>query len=147
MNCRGFAESVLACHQPLHELKVARVKAQRGIHPNLHNVQQFFKRDAVYATAYRGKGCQTIVVGHEVGHMFGCRHNREIAGTSNRPIGCYEYGKLISGGYVSIMAYTTTDYTTRINYFSSPDLYAPNDQPTGTTTEDCRRAHRERKAP
>ena len=42
----------------------------------------------------------------QIGHMFGVQHNREIARTG--PIssldGGYEYGNLIDGGYVSIMA-------------------------------------------
>jgi hypothetical protein len=51
-----------------------------------------------------GKGCQTIVVAHEIGHMFGAHHNREIVPPEGRPIEGFEYGYLIEGGYVTIMA-------------------------------------------
>jgi hypothetical protein len=62
-----------------------------------------------YLNAYRngrafgwvGKGCQTIVTGHEVGHNFGANHNREIADSG---VEGFEYGYLIQGGYATIMA-------------------------------------------
>jgi hypothetical protein len=95
--------------------------------------------------------------------MFGAYHNRERGAFG--PIGGYEFGNLIEGGYVSIMSYekvyknifadhadkfvfrvryTTTGFTTRINYFSSPDL-TYSGVATGDKKNDVRRAHRERK--
>ena len=49
------------------------------------------------------KNCHRAVTPHEIGHMFGAAHNKEISG-SFAPNGGYEYGHLIPGGYVSIMA-------------------------------------------
>ena len=63
-----------------------------------------------YLNAYRyktfsfglvGKGCPTVVTGHEVGHMFGALHNKEISSGADQG---FEYGYLIPGGYASIMA-------------------------------------------
>jgi hypothetical protein len=54
-----------------------------------------------YAFGWVGKGCQTIVTGHEVGHNFGAYHNKEISSGANEG---FEYGYLIEGGYASIMA-------------------------------------------
>ncbi len=48
------------------------------------------------------KGCQNIVVAHEVGHMFGAAHNKEKA--SFTPDGEYAYGLHIPPKYVSVMA-------------------------------------------
>jgi hypothetical protein len=54
-----------------------------------------------YSFGWVGKGCQTVVTGHEVGHNFGATHNREI---SSSGVEGFEYGYLIPGGYASIMA-------------------------------------------
>jgi hypothetical protein len=54
-----------------------------------------------YAYGWVGKGCQTIVTGHEVGHNFGAYHNKEISSGADEG---FEYGYLIEGGYASIMA-------------------------------------------
>ena len=49
------------------------------------------------------KNCHQAVTPHEIGHMFGAAHNKEIS-TNFVPNGGFEYGALIPGGYVSVMA-------------------------------------------
>ena len=67
-----------------------------------------------------GKNCQTVVTGHEVGHMFGAAHNEEVSNWI--PKEGFEYGSLIEGGYVSIMGYSDSWHRKRISYFSSPEV-------------------------
>ena len=87
------------------------------------------------------KNCQRIVAAHEVGHMFGCAHNR--GKHSFTPDGGYEYGNLMKDaagkGYVTVMAYKDTDagYTIRSYKFSSPDLLIQG-EPTGSANTDVR---------
>ena len=57
------------------------------------------------------------------------KHNASQDITNFTPNGGYEYGYHITGGYVTIMAYTATGFTKRIAYFSSPVL-----QHNGKTT-------------
>ena len=51
------------------------------------------------------KNCQRIVAAHEIGHMFGCAHNR--GKNSFTPENGYEYGNLLKDaqgkGYVTVM--------------------------------------------
>lgn len=66
------------------------------------------------------------VLSHELGHNFGCAHDRENAGTSG---GIYDYSygfraeeSLVEGGtgrVRTIMSYTPG---TRVRYFSNPDI-------------------------
>ena len=49
------------------------------------------------------KNCHQAVTPHEIGHMFGAAHNKEIS-ASFAPNGGFEYGFLIPGGYISVMA-------------------------------------------
>ena len=59
---------------------------------------------------------------HEVGHLFGCRHNRETFkdGGHNNETG---YGYLVNGTrYHTTMAYETRSHDIWIPYFSSKDL-------------------------
>ncbi len=55
-----------------------------------------------YSFGWVAKGCQETVTPHEIGHMFGCAHNKEIS--SWTPVGGFAYGKRITGGYATIMA-------------------------------------------
>ena len=87
------------------------------------------------------KNCQRIVAAHEVGHMFGCAHNR--GKNSFDPDGGYEYGNLLKDandkGYVTVMAYkdTANGYTIRSYKFSSPDLLIQG-VPTGSADTDVK---------
>jgi hypothetical protein len=40
--------------------------------------------------------------GHEIGHMYGCQHNRE-APVSKKELYSYGYGKLFAKGFRTIM--------------------------------------------
>ena len=67
-----------------------------------------------------------------ISHNFGLQPDPQDI-TSFTPNGGYEYGYHMPGGYVTIMAYTATGFTTRVAYFSSPDLFYGDDNiPTGT---------------
>jgi len=72
-------------------------------------------------------------VGHELGHNFGAHHDTRVASNN---IFSYGHGQLIekgsaSTGYNSIMAYGTTGYRRKANYYSNPDVIFPG---TGTPT-------------
>ena len=71
--------------------------------------------------------------GHELGHNFGATHNPEVS--TNSYFG-YGHGHLIeagtaSTGYRTILAYTASGHSTRVNYYSNPSVIYP---PTGTST-------------
>ena len=59
---------------------------------------------------------------HEIGHIFGCRHNREIhRGDPNSKDS--NFGNLVKGTNVAtIMAYPTKTHCKRVPYFSSRDI-------------------------
>jgi len=69
------------------------------------------------------------VVSHEMGHNFGCQHDRENAqnddGTPSEGVFSYSYGYRFRGidgiQYRTIMAYQPG---ARVNYFSNPDVTA-----------------------
>jgi peptidyl-Asp metalloendopeptidase len=58
---------------------------------------------------------------HELGHNFGCQHNRENANTT--PVRAYAYGHKFTGSnntlYCSVMSYQPG---TRVPYFSNPSI-------------------------
>jgi len=72
--------------------------------------------------------------GHEIGHNYGCAHNPEQSHNSYYP---YGHGHLIergsaSTGYRTVLAYTASGHSTRVNYYSNPEiLYSVTDTPTG----------------
>jgi len=71
--------------------------------------------------------------GHEIGHNYGCAHNPEQSTNNYYP---YGHGHLIlkgqaSDGYRSVLAYTAPGHSTRVNYYSNPDIIFPT---TGTAT-------------
>jgi hypothetical protein len=68
------------------------------------------------------------VVSHELGHNFGCQHDRDNAGGSAGAYS-YSYGYRFYGqngkGYRTIMAYNDQSGTyTRLGYFSNPNVTA-----------------------
>ena len=68
------------------------------------------------------------------GHNFGCHHNPEVATNSYFSDG---YAHLIeagsaSTGFRTILAYSATGHSTRVNYYSNPSVILPLSQtPTG----------------
>ena len=71
--------------------------------------------------------------GHELGHNIGLTHDPATSANSNYP---YGHGHLIaqgtaSTGYRTILAYSATGHSTRVNYYSNPDVSYPA---TGTPT-------------
>ena len=69
--------------------------------------------------------------GHELGHNMGLTHNREVATNVFYPHG---HGHLIEAGSAStgartILAYSASGHSRRVNYYSNPSLTY---QPTGT---------------
>jgi len=56
-------------------------------------------------------------MGHELGHNFGCHHDRFVA--SNAPYS-YGYGDFIESPYRTCMAYSRTGYNRKANIYSSP---------------------------
>ena len=73
------------------------------------------------------------ILGHELGHNFGADHDPRVA--SNYLIS-YGHGHLIEKGtnkqgFNTIMAYSTTGYWPKVNYYSNPEVTFPR---TGTPT-------------
>jgi len=76
---------------------------------------------------------------HELGHNFGCDHNRLNATKGVPPLpGKYNFGYLIQprgrtiwDGYHTIMAYYNNHYMNQVNYWSNPAIILPD---TGTPT-------------
>ena len=71
--------------------------------------------------------------GHELGHNIGLTHDPD---TSTNSRYAYGHGHLITQGtattgYRTILAYSATGHSTRVNYYSNPDVNYP---PTGTPT-------------
>ncbi len=67
--------------------------------------------------------------GHEIAHLFGCRHNTE-ADDNTEPF-AYGHGYVYqSGNWRTIMAYEINDET-RVQFYSNPDIKY-NNIPTGT---------------
>jgi len=84
--------------------------------------------------------------GHELGHNFGCSHDRFASKSAKYP---YAYGHFIGPtndawwkGYRSSMAYRKAGHYHRINYFSNPDVMYKG-YPTGTEENNCARTIKE----
>jgi len=72
--------------------------------------------------------------GHEVGHNYGCQHDRDHGDNSHYE---YGYGWYIGPpgfGYRTCMAYSASGYKTRLNRFSNPTLFY-QDELTGDFEE------------
>ena len=81
------------------------------------------------------KSCATgyYSFGHEIGHNIGAQHNPEA---STNTVFSYAHGHLIQQGVANtgartIMAYSATGHSTRVNYWSNPNVNHPT---TGTPT-------------
>ena len=59
---------------------------------------------------------------HEVGHIFGCRHDKDSCGVDGIDVATSNYGYHMKGSQMhTIMAYGNDNYTNRIPRFSSKD--------------------------
>jgi hypothetical protein len=78
---------------------------------------------------------------HELGHNWGCYHNRDNSSTQVD----YAHGYQDPGGaFRSILSYNCPGGCTRVNWYSSPDV-TYNGATIGTSTEDCARKIQERR--
>ena len=96
---------------------------------------------ADWVFSYNVKSCvANYVVGHELGHNFGCHHDRESTGGQNW-VDDAGFGHYIEpgngrGGARTIMAYRKTGYSQRANQYSNPEvIYSWTGTPTGTDNE------------
>merc|ERR1712200_189103 len=92
------------------------------------------------------KGCALgyYTMGHELGHNFGCNHDREHASSKGYP---YGFGAYIGDGpYRTCMSYHKSGYYKKANIFSSSVAefeVSGKKMITGTETEDNARVFRE----
>ena len=89
------------------------------------------------------------VLAHEIGHLFGAGHNRELyENGQSEGIKPYAYGKLVSkgdqtdGGYITNMAYQRQYFSKHIPYFSGPNVKFKGVS-TGDVDHDNVRVHME----
>jgi len=77
--------------------------------------------------------------GHEIGHNFGAKHNREQYSSHDgdkygyliKPTGATKYS-----GYRTILAYFADGHSERVNHYSNPDVtYSETGTPTGVLDE------------
>jgi len=83
----------------------------------------------------------SFILGHELGHNFGCWHDRDQGGE-----GPYSYGFgafIADGPYRTIMSYHKTGYEVRANIYSSTVAKFENTIISGTATEDNARVIKE----
>jgi len=80
-----------------------------------------------------------FTMGHELGHNFGCHHDRLVA--SGAPYD-YGYGSNIVAPYRTCMAYRNGDFNRKANIYSSP-VATFQGVITGSATEDNARVIRE----
>ncbi len=89
----------------------------------------------------------TLTTAHELGHNFGCHHDRDNLSYGEEGIFSYSYGYRWQGHddrrYCTVMAYDDGGYT-RLPYFSNPDVVHEGSA-TGTRTENNARTIRETK--
>eukprot|EP00094_Tigriopus_californicus_P006036 TCALIF_05813-PA protein Name:"Similar to XCC0955 Peptidyl-Asp metalloendopeptidase (Xanthomonas campestris pv. campestris (strain ATCC 33913 / NCPPB 528 / LMG 568))" AED:0.07 eAED:0.09 QI:49/0.75/0.66/1/0.5/0.55/9/0/725 len=75
--------------------------------------------------------------GHEIGHNFGCRHNRESYQTGSSLPG-YAFGYYFANAPFRTVLGKLVSGRTRINYFSNPNV-SYQGHSTGTNASDCAR--------
>jgi Metallo-peptidase family M12B Reprolysin-like/PT repeat len=70
---------------------------------------------------------------HEVGHNFGCNHNREVVTNQDHQ---YAYGYRSGTSYRTFLSYNCEKNCPRLPYFSSVSLLLPDGRPLGNATND-----------
>lgn len=75
--------------------------------------------------------------GHELGHNFGCKHNRESYSTGSTLPG-YAFGYYFPNAPLRTVLGKVESGRTRINYFSNPNVTYQG-HPTGTSVSNCAR--------
>ncbi|MBW7906141.1 MAG: M12 family metallo-peptidase [Phycisphaerae bacterium] len=97
--------------------------------------------DSSYGFCVVQQGCAVgnLTFPHEVGHLQGCAHNPEDAGSCNEY--CDSYGHRFTGAsgskWRTVMSYNDANNpSTRIGIFSNPYVNFDG-RPTGIRTEDC----------
>ena len=96
-----------------------------GVAPLIHSIPS--RKN--YALVAKGCALGYYTFGHEIGHLFGGAHNREVH--SFNAAFLYGHGHHIQNGYRSIMAYSNPSHRIRINHYSNPDVSFEGN-PTGT---------------
>ena len=80
-------------------------------------------------------------MGHELGHNFGCHHDR-VDWEDKKEKYPYGYGSYLFEPYISIMAYRNGNFNKYVNYYSS-SVAKFQGKVTGSASEDCARVIRE----
>ena len=136
-------------------------KKDDGKLDQIHSLRQTYKADLAAIILNSGSGVAFVnanyayafsttnkdyisghTFAHELGHNWGCYHNRQSSGTQVD----YAHGFQNPGANIrSILAYPCSgSYCQRVNRYSSPDITYNGNQ-IGTSTEDCARKINERK--
>ena len=115
--------------------QVTLLRSYVGHHCGLAWIMRKSSPDHAYAVVMDGssggKSCPDLAYTHELGHNFGCAHDR--ANTHHEGMYEYSYGYQFKAGdswYRTIMAYDCEQGCTKISYFSNP-LVKYKGAPTG----------------
>ncbi len=117
----------------------ADVAAVISLNLDYCGVAWFDQLSSGYTFSVTKKSCATgyYSFGHEIGHNIGAQHNPEASTNSKFS---YGHGHLIAQGTANtgartIMAYSATGHSTRVNYWSNPNVNHPTTgTPTGVAT-------------
>ena len=111
--------------------QVTLLRSYVGHHCGLAWIMRKSSPDHAYAVVMDGssggKSCPDLAYTHELGHNFGCAHDR--ANTHHEGMYDYSYGYQFKAGdnwYRTIMAYDCEQGCTKISYFSNPRLRYKN---------------------